>query len=302
MTKSVYEKMMKDGVLMRGDDHRFDPVRMPVGLVPLDDAIGGGLQRGTCVLIVGPESTGKTILCQYMIAAQQKTDKPHVLFLDAERTYDADWWALSGVDTTKLFVARPSTAEQLVDLAMEAMDADDLLGMIVLDSIAALPPSKIVDNSAERTDVGSLARLATPMYVKFTSVLGDRIFIATNQLRDNIGGYGDRYPGGQAQRYFSHLILRTRREGWIEEDGKRVGFNLEVSTAKNKTAPPQETATLPFLFRGQVDILAVTIDDAVSRGTIRMNKPYYYIGDEKFMGKANLRKFLSENPDVVKGL
>lgn len=305
MTKArLYEQMMKEGVVRRGDDPRLTPTRLPIGIGPIDEILGGGIPRGAVTLIVGPESTGKTIICQYAIAAQQKTERPHVLYLDAERTYDPDWWVMSGVDINKVFIARPATGEQMIDLVVDAIDADDQLGMIVVDSLAALPPSKIVAETAERTDIGSLARLVNLLFIKVLHKLDDRVLIATNQLRENIGGYGEKYPGGRSQSFYAHIILRTRREGWIEENGSRIGFNLEVGTAKNKTTAPQQSAQVPFLFRSQMDLLSVAIEEAVERGTIRKSLPYYYIDsvEEKFLGKARLRQYLAENPDVVKEL
>lgn len=302
MAKSTYDELEKSGLILRGDDARLIPTRMPIGIIPVDDILGGGLPHGACTLIVGPESTGKTIICQYAIAAQQKTEQPDVLYLDAERTYDPDWWKLSGVDPAHVIIARPTTAEQLIDLATEALQSLPDLGMIVCDSLAALPPTKMVEESAERNDIGSLARLISLFYIKIVPNLGKRIFIATNQLRENIGGYGDKYPGGVSQRYYSHVILRTRREGWITEGKERIGFNLEISTAKNKTAMPQQSAVLPFLFRGQVDMLSVLIEDAVARGTILQKLPYYTVRGHKVMGKANLRNYLAEHPEVVETL
>lgn len=303
--QTILEQMSKQGSILRGDDRRLNLTRLRTGVTPLDDILGGGLPRGAVTLIVGPESTGKTILCQYAIAAQQaaKSGK-NVLYIDAERSFDPDWWKDTGVNLKTLLVARPATGEQLIDLIVEAIESDAELGMIVIDSLAAMPPSKIVAESAERTDVGSLAKLANLMFIKVMPILGDRILLITNQLRENIGGYGDRYPGGLSQRFYAHVILRTRRNGWIEDKGQRTGFTMEVTTVKNKTAPPQEMASLPFLFRGQLDMLSVAIDDAVARGMITAKPPYYSIQgvDEKFLGKARLREYLTEHPDVLKGL
>lgn len=299
----TFDKLLKSGQIVRGDDERLDVVRLPIGIKPLDEILGGGLPYGTCTMIVGPESTGKTILAQYIAAAVQKTERPHVLYLDAERSYDRSWWQTSGVDTAKLFVAQPMAGEQLIDLMIAAMKEDAELGLVILDSIAAMPPSMIVDNSAERSDVGSHARLVSKMYQKVVEHLPGRLFVATNQLRENIGGYEERYPGGNAPRYYNHVILRTRREGWIKDGEQRVGFNMEVTTRKNKTASPQQSCTLPFVFNSQLDLLSIRIDEAIAAGTIVQRTPYYTVTvdgkERKLLGKANLRNFLLENPQAL---
>lgn len=297
----LQDELMKSGALMNGSDPRLIPTRTPIGIAPLDDIMGGGLPNGACTMIVGPESTGKTILCQYAVAAIQRTERPRTLFIDAERSFDPDWWTLSGVDPDKVVVARPFTGEQTIDLIVEVMETVDDIGAVVIDSLAAMPPEKIVAESAERNDIGSHAKLTNLMYQKVVPKLDGRVFIATNQIREAIGGYEERYPGGKSPLYYNHLILRTRRTEWIKDGNDRVGFMMEVTTRKNKTAAPQQHAVIPFMFRGQVDMLAVLIDDAIVRGFIIPRLPYYEINgvDKKVLGKAGLRGFLLENPDVV---
>lgn len=297
------DKLFKSGVLRMGNAEELVPERLPTGIAPLDQITGGGLQLGTCTLLVGPESTGKTLLSQYIAASVQKTERPNVLFLDAERSYDVGWWAQSGVETNKLYVARPSSAEELIDITTQVLTEDPTIGLVILDSIAAMPPTRIINESAERHDIGSLARLVQHLYVKIVPLLGKTIFLATNQIRDNITGYEERYPGGHSQRYFSHMILRTRREGWIQENNKRIGFNLEVTTRKNKTAAPQQSCSIPFHFQGQLDMASVLIDEAIASGRIQQNLPYYKIEYEgklhNLLGKANLRAFVVEHPDSI---
>ena len=136
------ERHFKSGAMTLGDSDELRIERLGFGITPLDEITGGGIPYGTCALVVGPESTGKTILAQYLIKQQQQTDKPNVLYLDAERTYDRDWWEQTGIDVSKLYVARVATAEDYIDLAIDVLRDDAELGMIVLDSIAALPPSR----------------------------------------------------------------------------------------------------------------------------------------------------------------
>lgn len=301
---SLQDQMLKSGSLLKGNDPRLNPTRTPIGITPIDDIIGGGIPNGGCTLIVGPESTGKTIICQYIAAAVQKTDKATVLYLDGERSYDPEWWSQSGVDPERMLVARPATGEQLIDLTVEVMENTDDLGLVIVDSLASLPPSKIVSESAERNDIGSLAKLVNLLYQKVVPVLGSRIFVATNQIREAIGGYEERYPGGVSQRYYSHLIMRTRRADWIKDGNERIGFNMEVTTRKNKTAAPQQHVTVPFMFRGQVDMLAVLIDDAIARGFIVPKLPYYAINgvEKKLLGKQAVRDYLIAHPDVVEAI
>ncbi|MEX2577119.1 MAG: ATPase domain-containing protein, partial [Halofilum sp. (in: g-proteobacteria)] len=84
------EKQFGKGAVMRmGDD---DAVRdVPVvstGSLGLDAALGvGGLPRGRVVEIYGPESSGKTTICQHLVAEIQKRGGT-AAFIDMEHALD----------------------------------------------------------------------------------------------------------------------------------------------------------------------------------------------------------------------
>ena len=71
---------------------------IPTGSIALDLALGvGGIPRGRITEIYGPESSGKTTLCQHIIANAQRAGG-YAAFIDAEhaldRTYAANAVAL----------------------------------------------------------------------------------------------------------------------------------------------------------------------------------------------------------------
>ena len=106
------ESLLKDGLIMRGNDPRLVIRRLPSDIPGFDELLGGGWPAGRYTQIVGPESTGKTVLLQYAVASQQHDeDKPVCLILDHERGYDANWWAGSGVDVDGMLVAKPMYGE-----------------------------------------------------------------------------------------------------------------------------------------------------------------------------------------------
>jgi recombination protein RecA len=298
------DQLLKEGSLLAGDDDRLQLHRLPTGILPLDTILGGGFPRGRLTMLVGPESTGKTLLAQYAAAAQQKDEElPDVLLVDAELSYDKSWWEASGVDVSKLLVTQPTTAETAIDLIVAVMEADKKLGMIIIDSIAALTPAPILERSAEDKTIGLRAQVINLLLGKVVAVNRQAVIIVVNQMRENIGGHEEVYPGGHGLRHWSHIILRTRREGWIKDGETRIGFTLEALCRKNKTAPPLGVCQIPFRFRGQIDFLQTYIDEGIERGIITDRSPYYdmpeSLGGGKFLGRNNLRQHLLEHPDVL---
>lgn len=304
--QSSYEQAFKAGLIVRGDAEALAPARLPFGIPTLDSAIGGGIPVGRVTLIGGLESTGKTILCQYAAAAQQaQPERREVLYLDMEHSYDRCWWEQSGVDPKRLYVAQPMTGEQMVDVATAAIEHNPQLGMILLDSIAAVSPGASVEAVAAQDYMALRARLMSKFWSKVGVLAAGRItIVATNQLRANMGRPGYTYPGGMQQRFSSHLILRTRRVGWLTEGDQRVGFTMEIEIDKNKTSPPQRPVQIPFRYAGQVDTLAGLIERACEAGLIEKRLPYYRVPNAdgepvSLLGMANLRNHLLEHPSVL---
>lgn len=302
------EQLKKSGLLKTGDDPSLVVHRLPFGIPSLDNFLGGGLPKGRCVELYGPESTGKTLLAQLAVAAVQKTDKPLAVLFDQEMTYDQTWWKMSGVDTDKLLVTTPETAEKAIDMMVALLD-DNSLGMIILDSIAATTPAPVVneENSAEEhQQPGLLAKAVSLMYQKIKGKVAEKgvIFLATNQMRESLSRYPDELgalPGGRSQRHYSQIILRTHREGWIKDGKENVGFYMEIISKKNKTAttPDGTSIILPFMANSQIDLLSAYIEDSVKRGIITKKGPYYYLNGRNFLGMPATREFLVQNPEEL---
>jgi circadian clock protein KaiC len=66
--------------------HPFRPERIPSGLPELDRLVGGGLDRGTTNLIMGPAGTGKSALAaQYLAAAATRGENGVLLMFEESR-------------------------------------------------------------------------------------------------------------------------------------------------------------------------------------------------------------------------
>jgi recombination protein RecA len=88
----------------------------PTGSLSLDIALGvGGMPRGRIMEIYGPESSGKTTLCQHIVAEAQKAGGT-AAFIDMEHALDPVYAARVGVDIDSLLVSQPDTGEQALEI------------------------------------------------------------------------------------------------------------------------------------------------------------------------------------------
>ncbi len=297
--------LYESGVLLRADDQRLQVKRVSTGIPMLDACIGGGLVFGRNVLCVGPESTGKTLLAQFAAAELMRLDPAaKVLLIDAEFSYDPVWWSQSQVDQQRLLVTQPTRGEDAVDTMMEVCNADPAVRMVIIDSLATLNPSALVDKATGERSVAPLAMLLLAMYAKIPQLLARGVIVyAINQMRANISGYDDVYPGGREQRHNSHLILRTRREEWIKEGTERVGYRMEVLIKKTKIGGVQDSSCIiPVRFTSQIDLLSSYIDEAIERRIIATAGPYYKWGEFSWLGKTAVRAAMMERQDLYDSL
>ena len=111
------EKQFGQGSIMRlGTDQRQKVDAIPTGSIALDLALGvGGVPRGRITEIFGPESSGKTTVCQHILAEAQRAGGV-VAFIDVEHALDPQYARACGVDVDNLLVSQPDTGEQALEI------------------------------------------------------------------------------------------------------------------------------------------------------------------------------------------
>lgn len=102
---------------------------------------GGKFATGRIYEIFGPESSGKTTICTYLAAQNQKyhTGKEMVLYLDYERTLSAEHALDIGIDLSseKFILAQPLSGEEGFEICREILAEGIPVGLIVWDSLGA---------------------------------------------------------------------------------------------------------------------------------------------------------------------
>ena len=283
-----------------GDDKKLQKETVPINVLDVDSILGGGFKRGRVAMVIGEESMGKTLFTQWVIAAFQKQGDVCGL-IDPEKTYLEEWFKRTGVETDDLLVAQPSSTEQAFDLACAW--SENGMGLIVMDSLAALTPKARAESSLEKQEFMGLGpRKISEGLNTFTNKNTDALLLCTNQLRSKIGivyGSPDEIPGGKAQRYYSSYIIKVSRKGWIEEKDTRVGYNMKLFTQKNKLAPPFQEAIIPFMFSGIIDTVKGTVDLAFDLELIPRKGAWYTWEGKQYHGSDKLAQLFHDDVEQL---
>ena len=295
------------------------------GSYGIDDALDvGGIPRGHVVQFAGFESSGKTMLSLLTIAEwQKKAPQNWAMFIDAEYSYDRDWAASLGCDTDRIMVYKenngtkiferlvgqssktPGKKSKLGVLDMEIENGGTGLGLIVLDSIAAVQPP--VEEAAQTgaQSMAAMARFLPAELRRLTPLLSGAgvTFIAVNQLREKPGVlWGDptSSSGGHALKYacsaMVHLNKLNGTDAKIERNDELVGAKIRCRIDKNKLGRPYRTTDFSIEFtKGVINKHEEIRDLAVKYGVItRPNNRIYELDGHKYNGKDEISALFVE--------
>ncbi|MCP4359584.1 MAG: recombinase RecA [Chloroflexi bacterium] len=298
-------KRFGEGTIMRlGDAQHLQVESIPTGSLSLDIALGvGGLPRGRVVEIYGPESSGKTTLCQHVIAEAQKRGGV-CAFVDMEHALDPTYAEQCGVDIGNLYVSQPDTGEQALEIA-EALIRSGTMDIVVVDSVAALVPRAEIEGEMGDTHVGLQARLMSQALRKLSGVIKqtNTIVIFTNQLRSKIGvmfGSPETTSGGNALKFYASVRLDIRRIQAIKTRGDVVGNRTRVKVKKNKVAAPFAESEFDIMYNQGISFVGDVLDLSVDYGLIDKRGAYFRYGDTLLgQGRENAKVFLVENPTLL---
>lgn len=189
--KEIKKKYGEGSVISGETKQVYDDV-ISTGSLGLDLAIGvGGIPKrgGKIIEVKGWESSGKSTLCQSIIANFQKAGEK-VLLIDGEHSLDQNYAKEIGINLKDLTVIQldEEAGEGAYD-KMEMLVKTGQFGLVVIDSYNALLPKKLLEGEMGEATMGLHARMMSKIVPK-TNTLGINYgtnFIFVGQLREKIG-------------------------------------------------------------------------------------------------------------------
>ncbi len=309
--KAVLDKALSDivkrygeGSIMRlGEAHQMTVESIPTGSLSLDIALGiGGIPRGRITEIFGPESSGKTTVCQHIVAEAQKLGGT-AAFVDMEHALDPVYALKCGVNVDNLLISQPDTGEQALEIA-ETLVRSGAVDVVVIDSVAALVPRAEIEGDMGDASMGMQARLMSQALRKLSGIINQTktAVVFTNQLRQKIGvmfGNPETTPGGLALKFYASVRLDTRRIQAIKSGAEITGSRVRVRVVKNKVAAPFRTAEFDIMYNEGISKVGDIIDLATQLEIIAKRGAFYSYGDIRLgQGRENSKEFLSQNKEL----
>ena len=298
-------KRYGDGSIMRlGTAHQLRVEAIPTGSLSLDIALGiGGVPRGRITEIYGPESSGKTTICQHIVAEAQKLGGT-AAYIDMEHALDPTYATRCGVDVENLLISQPDMGEQALEIT-ETLVRSGAIDVIVIDSVAALVPRAEIEGDMGDATMGMQARLMSQALRKLSGAIKqtNTSVIFTNQLRQKIGimfGNPETTTGGMALKFYASVRLDVRRIQSIKLGAEIIGNRTRVRVVKNKVAPPFRTAEFDIMYNEGISKAGDLLDLATAMEIISKRGSFFNYGELRLgQGRENAKEYLRAHPELA---
>ena len=302
---SIEKQFGRGSIMKLGSSERQAVDAIPTGSIALDLALGvGGIPRGRITEIFGPESSGKTTLCQHVLAEAQKRGGV-VAFIDVEHALDPGYARACGVNVDELLVSQPDTGEQALEIT-ETLIRSGGIDCVVLDSVAALVPRAEIEGEMGDSFVGIQARLMSQALRKLTGAVSrsNTALVFTNQLREKIGVmFGN--PGDDAR--------AAARSSSTPASGSTSGASRRSRPARSRSAAASASrssrtrsrrrsgvAEFDVMYGEGISKEGGLLDVGVALDVVTKTGAWFTYGDVRLgQGREQAKEFLKANAPVA---
>ena len=198
-------------------------------------------------------------------------------------------------------MSQPDHGEQALEI-VDTLARSGTVGLIVVDSVAALIPKAELEGDMGDQHLGLQARLMSQAMRKVAGVsfqTGTTV-VFINQLRHKIGvtfGSPETTTGGNALKYFASVRLDIRRISTVRDGDTAVANRTRVKVVKNKCSPPFTQAEFDISFGRGIDREAEVLDGALTLGCMTKAGSWFSCGQTRVgQGRAAAIAWLRAHP------
>lgn len=333
MTNKWMSKLTKDFGVLASEipDAKDKIIKMPSP--SLNYCVGnGGILEGKALCLFGPESGGKSLLMQLILAEIQRKDPEAICILfDAEYAFNKDWFKKLGGDTTRLIVRQTNDPLKIFDYmekeVLEMLQEGLPLKGIAIDSVKSIRyPGDFKSKTTDITMGGSGAKYLGPALkgllpiireYNITTLLVQQVYEELDQFKAMQNPY--KLPDGRALKHFCDYMLQVEKletkAGRIETGttmaggANQVGHVVRVKSKKNRCGAPYRVAEFSLEYeKGIVDVANELYKLAESLGVLSHpisevtgkpnNMMWQFKNYPAVKGKDNMVKWVLENKNI----
>lgn len=219
----------------------------PTGFLNLDFILGGGIPLGKIIEVFGWEGVGKSTFGLQLSKKIVEKGKA-IVWIDFEHSFNLEFAKNLGIDLNYLVISQPASGEEGLEIIRTVLkESKGSIGLVVIDSLAALSSIGEMESSLEDNLIGRSASLISRGLKGLIHLAetNKAIILTINQLRETIGRgiIMKKTPGG----YLLKFLASQRIEIQMTEK-QEDGFMAKFKVIKNKFNIPYKEVKMKFLW------------------------------------------------------
>lgn len=284
--------------------------RLPLTSPRLNYIFGGGYPLGRITELHGKESSGKTVLYNYIGGEfQRRTDggPNKVVFVDMEYSFDKKYADSVGLNTNDDFIfIQPLNGEEGFTVVQDLVESGEI-GLVIWDSVSATSTSAAMEDEYGKRSFGGNALLFSeslkklnPYLSRYKTSLG-----MIRQVRKKMGFVGHGYDdeasgGGMAPQFYASWRARVARGEDILDGKEPIGNVIKVKNIKNKVGFPKRSADLNLLYGSGFNPDEEYLDFIIDLGIVKKSGAWFSNDSWglKCQGRDNLLDFLLDQKPI----
>lgn len=302
--------------------------KKPTGIDPLDTILKNGPEEGDLICLASKQGGGKSTMLLQLSKIYMEQYGMKVAYLDVERGVKQEILENMGlmehIENGNFFLTNQvSTYTDAQAVLDELLESPEKWGMLVIDSITQLVPTKIIEAEVESQQMAAKARAMTAFIDKYRGALANKniITFVVVQYRKNLGQsfigapeYNTAAP--MAMNHAADIILHittsnakdrkifalANTASGVQETA--VGATHYLWAEKNKHAIPNIKVNFPVVYGQEIsnlEYLKRLIED--KKIYTRTGVSWYSsIGgiECRVNGKPGFSKFIEENFEEIR--
>jgi recombination protein RecA len=241
-------KKLDGGLFSLGldEERRLQQEFFATGFRHLDEILGGGLPLGKVIEVFGWEGVGKSTFALQMSKRVIDMGKI-VLWIDFEHALNTAYVNALNMDVNMFLVSQPASGEEGLEVIRTCIDNSKDIGLVVIDSVAALGAQSELDASLEDKFIGQSAALLSRGLkgILHRAEVSRVMLLFINQLRETIGRgvVMKRTPGGHLLKFLASQRIEISVTKKVDD-----GFFAKFKVVKNKFSIPFRETEMRFFW------------------------------------------------------
>lgn len=325
--------------------------RLRTGIFAFDMVTGGGIPVRKITTLIGMQSSAKSTSAALIAAAFQRhcrncrllctactckagPSPMRVVWFDAEGAWSNEWAESLGVQLELTRVIRVESAEQGIDIA-DVLLRSGKVDLLIVDSIAHLTPSAEIEESMEKNQIASQAKLVNKALRKWVASLSSYgvdttkgpTIVLINQIRHKAGlvfGNPETRPGGMGQQFASSIELRFEpgKFHYLDPEGNEVKakdkildgmapawMDVSFESIKNRTFAPKIGGSFRLFLsnsatrhKGDVTEIDQLLEHGKVHNVIKQDGRSWQFGKLEASSKEEFQQLLANDREALEGL